>query len=176
MPAIAAGQTTRQSIAKPEVTTLTITGVTSFRQSDLVQNLAIAQSHCRSVAFTPLCLIRQSPLFYQREYLDHDELARDVIRARVFYYQRGYQEATVDTVVRPAGKNAVRVIFAVHEGPPLIVSSVHVTQTIPALSRHDVASRITVRIGKPLNVFDLDSTRSQLRERLLDKGFARRER
>ena len=39
-------------------------------------------------------MVSRSPTFVDRKYLDRDELRRDVLRVLVFYWKRGYREAT----------------------------------------------------------------------------------
>ena len=78
------GQTNGATARKPEVVEFKVTGVKSFEKSDLLRNLAIEQSHCKSAALSPVCWISKSPTFYQRVYIDPNDVARDVIRARVF--------------------------------------------------------------------------------------------
>jgi outer membrane protein insertion porin family/translocation and assembly module TamA len=170
-PVLGAAQNS-QVVNRPEVVDLTLKGVKSVDEGELLSNLAIAKSHCVSLVLTPVCWISKSPIFYKREYLDHEELARDVIRARVFYWQRGYRNATVDTIVRPAGRKAVKVTLVVTEGAPTRISGVEIRQTNQVLGRKDLRSRVSLAEGQPLNMFKLDSTRVALRNRLWDKGYA----
>jgi len=173
VPAAVFGQGSKDaSAAHPEVVSLTIRGVKAVEKSELAQSLATSASKCVSLALKPFCLISKSPIFYKRAYLNRDELARDVVRARVFYWLRGYRETVVDTIVQPAGRKAVKVTLVVHEGEPTIVSGVQLTQAKPVLDDKDIRDRVIVTAGQPLNMFDLDSTRVKLRNRLWDKGYS----
>src|SRR5688572_27912820 len=116
LPWTAWGQTDRPGANRPEVTDLKLQGVESVDADELLASLSITESRCVSLALKPFCLVSKSPLFYKRAYLDRDELARDIIRARVFYWQRGYRDATVDTIVQSAGRKAVKVRLVVKEG------------------------------------------------------------
>lgn len=58
-----------------------------------------------------------------RHCLDSLELQRDAVRLRLFYRQRGYYKTTVETSVTPVSRSAVRVGFAIDEGPPVIIDS-----------------------------------------------------
>src|SRR5687767_5783389 len=60
---------------------------------DLVLRTAIGstQTTCITPALTPLCLIG---IGLDRKYVDARILAADVVRLRLFYYQRGYRQAT----------------------------------------------------------------------------------
>lgn len=172
-PVLGAAQSSQKDVVnRPEVVGLTLKGVKAVDQGELLSNLAIAKSHCVSLILTPACWISKSPIFYKREYLNHEELARDVIRARVFYWQRGYRNTTVDTIVQPAGRKAVKVTLVVNEGAPTRIVAVEIRQTKQVLGRKDLHSRVSVADGQPLNMFKLDSTRVALRNRLWDKGYA----
>ena len=171
VPAILLGQS-KKTPTRPEVTELTIQGVKSVDRADFSSSLKIDQSRCKSLALKPFCLVSKSPLFFQRAYLDHEELARDVVRARVFYFLRGYRDTQVDTAVIPDGRSAVRVTLTVHEGLPTVVSAINVQQKSRALDTGDVSDRLALKAGRPLNMFELDTTRSQLRDRLWEKGYA----
>ena len=85
----------------PEVLKLSLRGVKAFAGSDIQQSIATEASHCRGLILTPICWITKSKAVYAHFFLDRKELARDVLRIRVFYWKRGYRETTVDTVVTP---------------------------------------------------------------------------
>src|ERR1019366_10723265 len=96
---------------KLEVKNLTLTGVKAINPKELRMNLATDQSHCVSLFLAPICWISKTRYFYTREYLDHVELARDVLRTRVFYWKRGYRETEVDTLVKKTDEDDVDVTF-----------------------------------------------------------------
>lgn len=161
-----------KTVAHPEVTELTIKGVKSVDEGVLRSNMAIGQSHCVSLILKPLCLVSKSPLFFKRVYLDHDELARDVLRARVFYFKRGFRDTQVDTTVTPVGHADVHVTMKFTEGPPTVVSSFNVVQTDTVLSKSDIADRSVLKKGDALSLLALDSTQALLRNKLWDRGHA----
>src|SRR5215212_11858798 len=84
---------------KTEVDRLVFKGVKSVDQKELRNSIATDASHCASVLLTPLCLITHAHYVYARRFLNHEELARDVLRTRVFYWKSGYREPAVDTLV-----------------------------------------------------------------------------
>jgi hypothetical protein len=85
---------------RPLVSALRIEGVLSVMKDELVHGLATRPTRCRTILYAPLCLFSKSPLFTERAYLDPDELRRDVIRIRLFYWRRGFRDA--DVTVRTA--------------------------------------------------------------------------
>ena len=155
-----------------EVTGLTFNGVKAIDVTELKSSIATEKSHCISAILLPICWITKANYVYEREYLNREELARDLLRARVFYWKRGYRETVVDTVVSPKASDKVAVTFNVTEGAPTIVSRIGVTQAFPVLSQREIDSRLVLGANSPLNVIRLDSSRIFLQQRLWDKGYA----
>ncbi len=156
----------------PEVVNLTLKGVKVVRQDDLRNNIYTTASYCNSLLLKPFCWISKSKYFYTREYLDHQELQRDVLRIRVYYWKRGYRETQVDTVVVPRGKNQVGVTFTIDEGPATVVSGITVNQDSTVLTQREIDDRLALGKNGPLNLIKLDSSRFNLQARMFDKGFA----
>ncbi len=159
----------------PVVAQVTFVGVTkAVDEADLASGLATQASGCRSLLLKPFCLITQSHLVYDTRTLDHTELARDVVRIKVYYYKRGYRETVVDTTVARARAhtNRVHVSFRVTEGKPVIVQSIVVQQPESVVKGRTFKRAVLVRAGEPLNLIDLDSTHVHLRDALWDKGYA----
>ncbi|HEX5581461.1 MAG TPA: BamA/TamA family outer membrane protein, partial [Gemmatimonadaceae bacterium] len=105
-------------------------------------------------------------------YLDREELARDVLRIRVFYWQRGYRSAQVDTIVAPRGDDAVALTFLVKEGAPTVVDSVVVTGADSILSAGERRRLVLLAPGEPLSLVALDSSLLRVRNALWDEGYA----
>lgn len=156
----------------PEVVNLTLKGVKVVKQSDLLQSISTTSSHCNGFVLVPFCWISKAKYFYTKNYLDHKELERDVLRVRVFYWKRGYRETEVDTAVVPRGRNQVGVTFLIKEGPPTLVSSIVVSQTTPLLSQREIDKDVVLGKNGPLNLIRLDSSRVFLQSTLFDKGYA----
>ena len=157
---------------KPEVVKLTLKGVHVVHKDDLLQSISTSQSHCNSIILKPLCWVTKSHLVYTREYLDRDELKRDVLRMRVFYWKRGYRETEVDTAVLEKSPHKVAVTLTVREGPPTMVSNVVVNQETPLLKDKEIAKRVVIGANSPLNLIRIDSSRVFLQQSLWDKGYA----
>lgn len=158
--------------SRPEVVNLTLKGVHVVREDDLLQSVATTASHCNSFILKPFCWISKAKYLYTKEYLDHRELQRDVLRIRVFYWKRGYREAQVDTAVVPRGHNKVGVTFYISEGPPTLVSNIIVNQPTALLSQKEIDKRVVIAKNAPLNLIRLDSSRVFLQTRLFDRGYA----
>lgn len=167
-------QREEQQLERPEVTKLTLRGVHRVNADELRQGIATDASHCRNVLYRVLliCTISKSHFVYQRAYLDRGELARDVLRIKVFYFKRGYRETQVDTSVARTGRDQVAVAFNIAEGPPTLIESLTVTQRTPVLQRRRARRPLRLRPGDPLDLFKLDSTIARIRQALWNRGYA----
>lgn len=157
---------------KPEVVQLHIRGVQSVKMEELKRSIETEESRCRGLLLRPICWFSKSRIFYERNYLNRDELSRDMVRIRVFYWKRGFRDAQVDTTVVRRGNNRAEVTLAVTEGPPTLVSRIEVAQEPEVLSRRDVARSLALREGQPLNLLSLDTTRVRLEQGLWSLGYA----
>src|SRR5262245_31261758 len=110
----------------PEIRQLVLNGVHAVSRFNLEQSVATTQSMCKSFLWTPVCWISRSPTVWNKHYLDHAELRRDVLRIKVFYWKRGYRETTVDTAVVRLRPRQVRVVFNIVEGPPTAIATMNV--------------------------------------------------
>jgi outer membrane protein assembly complex protein YaeT len=157
---------------KPEVVNLTLKGVNVVKKGELLQSIHTTASHCNSFVLKPFCWISKAKYFYTKKYLDREEFQRDPLRIRVFYWKRGYREATVDTAVVDRGRNKVGVTFTINEGPPTIVSNVIVNQATELLTPKEIGKRVVIGADGPLNLIRLDSSRVFLIQSLWEKGYA----
>jgi outer membrane protein assembly factor BamA len=143
---------------KTEVDRLIFKGVKSVDRKDLKLSLYTDASHCVSLVLTPLCWLTHAHYVYARKFLNHDELKRDVLRAEVYYWKRGFRETVVDTLVQMKGEKHANVSFLVNEGLPTLVSGISVTQAKPVLSEREIADRLVLKEKTPLSLIKLDST------------------
>src|SRR5688500_10120448 len=139
----------------PEVVDLELDGVKAVSEDELRESIATDESHCNGTIQLPLCWIHKSSLWYTREYLDRTELARDLLRIRVFYWRHGYRDARVDSAVAERGKDKVAVTFTIVEGEPTMLERVDVVGPDSILPRRPVA-RVEALAGKPFNLLRLD--------------------
>ncbi|HTI65662.1 MAG TPA: POTRA domain-containing protein, partial [Gemmatimonadaceae bacterium] len=108
MPSLSHAQNTQdQQREAPEVRRLDINGVKHVDLHDLSSSISTQASKCRSLLLEPFCLISHSPTFIDRHYLNEAEFQRDVLRIRLYYWKRGYRDATVDTSVVKTGHRQV---------------------------------------------------------------------
>ena len=155
----------------PEVRSLDFRGVRAVDEDELRESIATRATRCRSLLLQPLCWVSDADLFVEKQYLDRTELRRDILRMRLFYWRRGYREATVDTTVGRRD-DGVAIRFRVREGRPTLVSSVSVLQSDSALSDRQISGSMLLRAGEPLDLLALDSSLVLLRNALWNEGYA----
>lgn len=157
---------------RPEVRSLTLRGVESVDEQELLESIATSESRCKSLVLWLFCRLSHSDRFWQKEYLDRTELRRDVLRIRVFYWRRGFRSATVDTSVVAREPREVAVRFEITEGPPTTVASIRVARPDTTLTDEQIERVMRLRAGDPLSLVALDSSIAIMRSVLEDDGYA----
>ena len=165
----AAGQT----FADPEVAGITFAGNQTFPDGDLERAILTAATHCRTFLFVfplPLCPLTDWGVAHIREYLDAGELPLDVLRLRLYYRQRGFRAATVDTtVVRQ--DHRVRIQFDVVEGEPTRIRTLEVVGGEDLLDSAVVGEDLALTVGDRLDLVALGEGERRLAERLRKEGY-----
>ena len=155
----------------PEVKKLVLAGVHSVDPKELERNIATDQSECVNLLVKVLfCWFTHAPAFWQRYHLDRDEMKRDLLRIRVFYWKRGYRHAEVDTLVTPNG-DGVTVTFGVRENEPTRISRLTVLWDSTTIRQRRMRRLVRLRAGDPLHLLALDSTRVHLTNEMWEQGY-----
>ena len=161
-PAVAAAQETACDPGDVEVRSLAFEGNDAFGDDELA----------RGIAATPSSWLRRTLGFVgTRRCLVRDELRLDVARLALYYRKRGFFEATVDTVVRDLGDDAVEVRFLVTEGPALRIDTLRVSGLEEVPARVALLDGLGLREGARFDQYALDSARNVLVRRLRDGGY-----
>ena len=154
----------------PEVRKLRLLGADHVDRADLLKSIATQPTKCRTMIYQLFCAFSRSPTFMEKHYLDRDELKRDVLRVRVFYWKRGYREATVDTSVT-RDRDGVGVTFEIREGPPTIVASLRIEYDSTLISAKRLRRLTLLKTQKPLNLLTLDSMRLGFQNEMWNRGY-----
>jgi outer membrane protein insertion porin family len=163
----------RDTTPDPEVASVDFNGATkAIDLRELQANIYTEPTGCRSFVLAPLCRFTNWRAVELRHYLNRTELKRDVLRVRVFYYREGFRETQVDTTVTRLNDKQVAVAFNIVEGPPTIVTDVAIVYDSTLLNPKRVQQLNQVQVGRPLDMFEMDSTRLQLQNELWDLGYA----
>lgn len=111
--------------------------------------------------------------FTVRRCLDRSELPKDRARLVIFYRRRGYADATVDTVVRSAGKDGVEVNFTIREGPATRLESFVIQGVDSVRDRIALTRDLPIRAGDRFDRVHVDAARDTLARRLRNSGYPR---
>ena len=171
--AIGSSDAASQTFADPEVVKITFEGNEAFPNGDLGSAILTSATHCRTFLFIfplPLCPLTDWGVAHIREYLDDGELPLDVLRLRLYYRQRGFRAATVDTTVT-RDESRVSIQFDVVEGEPTRIRTLEVVGGGDLLDSAAVAEDLPLRVGDPLDLVALGEGERGLAERLRKDGY-----
>jgi outer membrane protein insertion porin family len=176
--AVAAGQAGGTREAPPavglhdsiDVASLEFAGAKAVSKDDLKRVVFTRTSSCRLPFLVPLCKLTPTQLFRDRRRTTPAALGEDITKLRVYYWQRGFRDAQVDTVLVPA-KRGMAVAFRIVEGEPTRVGTLDVSQRAPVLTPDELADAVMLKRGAPLDLVALDSTLARLRTAVWNKGY-----
>lgn len=162
-----------QSETELEVVEIGFEGNERIAAEELRTAILTASTSCRSFLFKfpfPLCPLTDVGFAHRRRYLEPGELPKDLLRLHVFYRQRGFRQATVDTLVEREGGTA-SITFRIAEGEPTLVRSLEVeggTDLVPADRQRAL---LGIAQGDPLNLARLTLGEGRLTDALRDEGY-----
>ncbi len=145
-----------------EVRSLVFRGNKAFSASDLEVRIATTESGWfrRHVGF-----------FGTRHCLDRTELPLDVLRLKKFYRDRGYYDTQVDTLVQSMGDDAVRVVFTIDEGQPILIDSLSISGLDAVPNRAAIVAGLDLRVGMPFDVGLLGTEMDTITARMRNTGY-----
>jgi outer membrane protein assembly factor BamA len=153
-----------------DVASLEFDGATAVSPDDLKRVVFTRTSSCRLPFLVPLCKLTATQVFRDRRRTTPDALGEDITKLRVYYWQRGFRDAQIDTVLVPA-KRGMAVAFRIVEGEPTRVGTLDVTQRAPVLTPEELSDAVVLKTGAPLDLVALDSTLARLRNAVWNKGY-----
>lgn len=101
-PGAVGGLAAQEPGGPPEVVEVRFEGASTFSRSALAGAIVTRATACRSPALLLVCVLGAAK---DRHYLDSKVLQADLLRLRLFYFQHGYRDTTVDVEVLPAGRS-----------------------------------------------------------------------
>ena len=129
-----------------------------------------------AIATTPSSFWRRVGFpFGARRCLDRVEFQRDVLRLRLFYRQRGFYKATVDTVLVSEEPGRVDISFNIVEGPPVLIDTLRISGLDTVREGPRLARQVEQMRGGRFDRQDLQRRVAIIIDRLRDQGFARAE-
>ena len=162
---------TPSSEGLPLISRVDLRGVKSVPKEQLELTLSTKSTYCRLAFLRPVCWFVRTPFLVRHHYLEPGELERDIVALRGVYWQRGFRETTVDTVITK-GRHGLRIAFVITEGRPTIVDRLDVERVGDLLTAEQVARALRLERGRPLDLASLDTGLVALRNALWDAGHA----
>ena len=162
-PGVARAQLADCRPGEPEVRKLDFRGNRALSDDDLSQIVATTTSSLARRVFRRWV--------GKERCLDRDELARDIARVKIYYRQRGYWEAQVDTVVTPRGRHGVNVAFDIVEGAPIRLTSLRITGLDSVMNRKAILGGLDTSVGGAYDEIRLTTLADTIGSRLLDNGY-----
>ena len=169
-------------IGRQEVTSLRFEGNREFSSEALSRSIITRETECRSVLFQiiPLCLAGVE-FSLDPHYLNPRVLREDYARVYLFYYQRGFRDVVVDTILTRPTESEVEITFRLQEGEPIRVTEVEFLlddglfddQPPREFPDSTVLRDLPIRVGDPLSYPALEATRDTLETRLKNMGYFR---
>jgi outer membrane protein insertion porin family/translocation and assembly module TamA len=153
-----------------DVTALTFPGASAVSTDDLKRVLFTRTSTCRLPFLIPVCKLTPNQLFTDRRRTTSAALGEDITALRVYYWQRGFREAQVDTLLTPT-KRGYAVAFRIVEGTPTRISALDVVQRPTVLSARELGEAVVLHTGEPLSLIALDTTLTRLKVSVWNKGY-----
>jgi outer membrane protein assembly factor BamA len=159
-----------QSSEDREVTGLRFEGNEAFSGRDLAAVIETQKTRCKSFLLQPFCWVTNWGFAHNRAYLDEDELPIDLLRLRIFYRQRGYRAASVDTVLARE-EEEVDITFLVAEGIPTPIDSLIISGVEGILDTARVRRQMELEPGAPFDRVRLQAGKDDIATRLQNLGY-----
>jgi outer membrane protein assembly complex protein YaeT len=110
-----------------------------------------------------------------REYFSREEFEADLKRVVAFYRDRGYPDARVRSFDARLSddQKSVRLRIDIEEGEPIRVERVVLTglESLPEANRHDLETRLPLKVGAPLDRSLLQASREAAVDELKNHGY-----
>ena len=159
-----------------EVTQIQFEGNETFSDELLATAMFTRETECRSLILAPFCWAG-SEFALDPYFLSEREFRLSHAQVWGFYYQRGYREVAVDTILDRSTEGEVRITFQIQEGNPILVDSLGITglgleEALVEIGDSSIIENLPIRSGAPLSLVALDATRTTLETRFRNLGYA----
>lgn len=156
-------------VVRPRLDDIQFEGNVTFEADSLGRAIANRQTRCRSFVLVPFCWFGLGFAEDERELIE-SELPRDMARLILYYADRGFREARVDTVVDRSGSGGVAVRFLIDEGRPIRISELTIEGN-GDLGGIDLVTDLPLRAGRRLSRVTGDATADTLIVRMRNAGY-----
>ena len=120
---------------------------------------------------TPSSWFRRVIRIGTRRCLDTLEVKRDPIRLLYFYNQHGFTGTKVGARVDTVRKHAVRVVFGIQEGDPIIIKDLTITGLDSVPRRDRIIRDLPIKVGERFDKIAMEASRDTILRRLRNNGY-----
>ncbi|TVP77203.1 MAG: hypothetical protein EA352_04055 [Gemmatimonadales bacterium] len=161
-----------QTPNRPEVTSLSFEGNRAFPDRALAGAIATRPTQCRSLLLQAFCWF-DAEFALDRATLNPRAFDLDRVRLFAYYYQRGYREVQVDTVLTRRAELELDIAFRITEGEPVRVRTFDVTgiDELEGIDPSALRSGLPIQVGDPMNRIEIQAAQDTLTGRLQDRGY-----
>ena len=106
----------------------------------------------------------------QRRLFDELDFRRDVVRLQILYRQHGYFEARIDTTVDRT-PSSVAVVFAIEEGPPVLVDSIDIRGVDSVLDVRRLEAKLPLTEGRPFDRTAFEAAADTIALMVQNRGY-----
>ncbi|MFV1987141.1 MAG: outer membrane protein assembly factor [Gemmatimonadota bacterium] len=159
-----------QAVRDPEVASLDFEGNEAFSDNDLATVLRSRQTTCTSVLLAPFCWFSDWGFAHSREYLDSLAVLDDELRIQLYYRDRGFFRATVDSRITRLDEK-VRIDFTINEGEPTVIDSISINGVPAVLDSSEVLRLVDLAPGDRFDRVRLAVGKDSLVRSLRELGY-----
>ena len=148
----------------------TVTSVT-FRGNHALDRLTLAAAIATSAStWTYSVPLLKHLALGQRRLFDELEFRRDVVRLQILYRQHGYFEARIDTTADRT-PSSVAVVFAIEEGPPVLVDSIDIRGADSVLDVRHLEAKLPLTEGRPFDRTAFEAAADTIALAVQNRGY-----
>jgi len=159
-----------QTIRDPEVVSLRFEGNAAFSSGDLESVIRSRETKCKGFLLQPICAISDFGFAHTRQYLDTLDVVEDELRLQLYYRDRGFFSAAVDSRITRAESKA-GILFTIREGEPTLIDSLAIRGVPDVLDSAEVARVVGLEAGDRFDQFRLQVAEDSLVRALREQGY-----
>ncbi len=154
-----------------EVRNLAFVGNTTF--SDGALALLINTTRTNLAARNPALKWWAGRLFGRKRCLDRQDFPLDRLRLLLFYRNKGFDRASVDTSVAKLDNSAVAVTFRIQEGTPIRIDTLVIKGLEGVPEKSELIRGISLKPGQFFDKYAIDTAQAGLARALRSSGYPR---
>lgn len=154
-----------------EIEEVSLAGDLELPRDSVADVIETEASECRIAGILPFC-VPGTDIGLNRETLDLEQLANDVLRIRLFYRDHGFYGTRVIPSVEPGDDGGVVVQFAIEPGDRVTLRQLAVRGTEGIVPPGELEEQVALEVGQPFGRAEFIASADTIRAELLQRGYA----